>query len=345
MKPHPFLFPFALIYGLVVSLRNLLFDVGIIKSTDIGIPVVSIGNITTGGTGKTPIVIDTVKVFLHAGKKVAVISRGYGRKTSGTIVVSDGSQIYADVSSGGDEPVQIAKQLREAIVIADENRVRGALKAVKDFGAEVIVLDDGFQHRYIKRTMDVVLINPNQLPTETMLLPAGYRREPMNSLKRADAIVVTKSINLNEAEVALHSLRINLQQRSFTSTYQPSGIRHLFGDIAQSTEILKGHTAVAFCGIAAPDGFRKSLESCGIEVKQFFIFGDHHQYSSMEVEKIVLAFEQSKADFILTTEKDAVRLAGFRGQLQTLPVSALMMEVTMHRENAWRSYLLSGLAI
>ncbi|MFA6456380.1 MAG: tetraacyldisaccharide 4'-kinase [Bacteroidota bacterium] len=345
MRPHPMLFPFAAIYGLLVWMRNVFFDVGILKTTDVGVPVISIGNITAGGTGKTPIVIETAKVLLNAGKKVAVVSRGYGRKTTGTIVVSDGSRILADAESGGDEPMQIASHVKDAIVIADENRVRGAKKAVNDFGAEVIVLDDGFQHRYIKRSKDIVLVNSRQLPSETMLIPAGYRREPLHSLKRANAVVVTKSVDKKGAESILDVLRIDTQQSAFSCSYQPAGMRHLFGGIAQSTEILKGHIAVAFSGIAAPDAFRQSLESCGVTIKQFFIFDDHHQYSKADLDTIVLAFERSKADFILTTEKDAVRLARFKDTLQSLPVSALIMNVTMHQDEAWRTYLLKGLSV
>lgn len=341
MKPHWSLFPLLPMYGFATAMRNWLYDLGILNSVDVGVPVISIGNITTGGSGKTPIVINAATIFLNAGKRVAIITRGYGRQTKGTIVVCDSKNILADAISGGDEPLLIALQLKNAIVISDEDRVRGSRKAIEEFGAEVIILDDGFQHRHIKRSKDIVLIDSQGSPFETMLLPAGYRREMIGSLKRADSVVVTKVKNEDDVKMILGSINFDPAQHKFSSSFRPIGIKHVFGGIVQSIEILKGHTAIAFCGIAKPESFRETLTSCGIDIREFFSFGDHHRYLQSEIEMIVRSMHSHKTDFILTTEKDAVRLTGFEAELKQMAISALTMDVKIHPSDEWRKYLLS----
>ena len=173
-------------------IRNWLFDIGILKSVDVGVPVISVGNITAGGTGKTPIVENIAKIFIEQGKKVAIVSRGFGRASRGTVVVSDGKNILAKAKDAGDEPLYLAQRFNSVIVVVDEQRVRGAQLAVTKYGAEIILLDDGFQHRYLKRDIDIVLMDSQNSPFVTSLLPAGYRREPLRSLQRANAIIWTK---------------------------------------------------------------------------------------------------------------------------------------------------------
>ena len=340
MKPHPILFPFSVMYGVIVSLRNLFFDMGLLRSVDIGLPVISVGNITVGGTGKTPIVKNVAGILMEAGKKVAIISRGYGRMTTGTIVVSDGENIVSDANSSGDEPMMLAKSLQNAVVIVDEDRVRGAKKAMDEFKAEVIILDDGFQHRYLQRNKDIVLMDAEHLPFKTMMLPAGYRREPKRSLHRADAIMMTKSVTASETGKIVRQWGVGSSQRIFSSSFTPSGIKHLFGGVKQSLEILKGHTAVVFCGIARPESFMNSLVSCGVIIKETKAFSDHHDFERAEIDAIIESFHHHKADFILTTEKDAVRLQKFESILKDLPVLSLIMDVTVHQKDEWKKYIL-----
>jgi tetraacyldisaccharide 4'-kinase len=313
----------------------------VLRSVSVGVPVISIGNITTGGTGKTPLVVNAAKIILDSGKCVAIISRGYGRKTTGTVVVCDGKTILADALSAGDEPLMMAQDLKTAIVIVDEDRVRGAKKAVVEFGAQVIILDDGFQHRYIKRTKDIVVIDAGQMPFDTMLLPAGYRREWIGSLKRASAVVITKTKDEGEAERILKDERLKAVENKFTGSFRPSGIKHLFSGIARSLEIMNGCSAVLFCGIARPENFRLSVEACGIKVKDLFGFPDHHIYTTAEIESVIASFQKHSADVILTTEKDSVRLLEFEHLLMKLPVSVLTMDAAVHQQNEWKQYLLS----
>ncbi len=350
MKPSWLFLPIAPLYGLATVLRNWFFDKGIFRSIDVGVPVISVGNISTGGTGKTPIVKNVASILIESGKKVAIISRGYGRSSTGTVIVSDGKNIMVDADSGGDEPLLLAEQLRNVIVIVDEDRVRGAKKAIEEFGATVIVLDDGFQHRRIKRSKNIVLIDFQHSPFDTFLLPAGYRRELISSFNRADGVVVTKANDMNEALPMLKYSEFDSIPNKFSSSFQPSGIRHLFGrkldslsGVKQSLEMLKGQTAIALCGIARPESFQQSLEQCSVRVKKYFNFSDHHAFTQDDIEKVVNSFTTNNADFIITTEKDAVRLKEFETILKQLPIVMLTMEVVMHQPEEWKKYILNGL--
>lgn len=340
VKPYRVLYPLSLLYGIVVRLRNLFFDVGILQTVDVGVPVISIGNMTAGGLGKTPMTIETAKFFLEQEKRVAVISRGYGRTTRGTVVVSDGKKLLADAAHAGDETVMIARRLPKLIVIADEQRVRGAKKAVDEFHADVIVLDDGFQHRYLQRTLDIVLLDSEGFCFETPMLPAGYRREPLSSLQRADAVVVTKVNEATAAEKVFADKRMLFIEHKFSASYTPSAIRSVFGTVRQTTDALTGHAIAAFCGIAHPENFKNALEKLGVRIVQFLPFKDHHNYSQSDVREIVKAYRESRADMILTTEKDAVKLQPFTDELSPLPLFSLVMEMNVHQEQQWK-FLLS----
>lgn len=309
---------------------------------DAGVPVISIGNISAGGSGKTPVTIEVAKFFLQNGKRVAIISRGYGRKSRGTIVVSDGVRMFADASNGGDETMFIAQQLPNAIVIADERRVRGAKTAVEEFHADVIVLDDGFQHRYLKRTVDIVLLDGTRPPKKTLLLPAGYRREPLRNLKRAQAIVVTKVGAASDASKMLSDPNVSAVMNTFTSSYSPRGIRSIFGSLCQSLEILKNHSVVAVSGIANPKSFKSDIEKTGATIRSRFDFDDHHRYTVEDVRHISEAHRHHGTDFIVTTEKDAVKLSEFKNELSGIPIFALVMAVQIHQREQWEQFLLKA---
>jgi len=342
VKPHPLLYPFSFIYGCVIWLRNWFFDIEILKSVDVGVPVVSVGNITAGGTGKTPMVIEIGGMLIEAGKKIAVVSRGYGRESSGTMVVCDGKQILADAAKGGDEPVLIAHRLKSAVVIVDKNRVNAARKAVNEFGAEVIILDDGFQHRYVKRKIDIVLMDENNSPFNTSMLPAGYRRELRSSLRRANAVVATKVASQVSALTILERKEVTAQNK-FSSSFQAVGVRHVLGEVQQSLQLLKSHSAIVVSGIAHPENFLRELEKLGVKVKNAFSFNDHHRYTREDVIRILNSFVNEKADFILTTEKDGVKLEAFREELNIVPIFSLVMDVSVHQKERWKKFILSAI--
>lgn len=343
MKPHPVLFPFSLLYGCIIWARNLFFDIGILKPVDAGVPVISVGNITAGGTGKTPVVIAIGQLLIEAGRKVAVICRGYGRKSNGTVVVCDGKQILADAEKGGDEPVLIAQRLKSAVVIADKNRVRGAVRAIHEYNVEIIILDDGFQHRYLKRRIDLLLMDGNNSPFNTFLLPAGYRREPINSVKRATAVMVTKLRSAISAQPILERKEI-VTQNKFTSAFKATGIRHLYSDVLQSLVLLKGRSAIVVSGIARPQSFVSEVELLGVKVRGAVAFSDHHSYTQEDIVRILNLFAHEKTDFILTTEKDGVKLQKFKDALSIVPIFSLVMDIQVHQHERWKQYIFSVLA-
>ncbi len=340
MKPQPWLAPLTPLTAAAVEVRNRFFDAGLFRSVDVGVPVISVGNITTGGTGKTPAVKNIVSLLSAEGKRVAVISRGYGRRSRGMVVVSDGKNILADADSAGDEALMIASGLPGTVVIVDEQRVRGAATAVKEYHVDVIVLDDGFQHRHIRRRADIVLIDAHHPPSRTAMLPAGYRREPIRNLRRADAVVITKADDRAHAESVIKSERLPAGIPVFSGSLSVAGVAHLFGGVRQSTDILKGQAGILLSGIARPEQFRRTAISAGLRIADEMVFPDHHRFSENDIQRMTALFAAVKADVIVTTEKDAVRLRPFRDRLEQLPIFAVLVNMEIFQPEQWKEFLL-----
>ncbi|HTY36269.1 MAG TPA: tetraacyldisaccharide 4'-kinase [Bacteroidota bacterium] len=302
------LLPFSFLYGAGVVLRNLFFEIGILRTQSVGVPVIAVGNISAGGVGKTPFVELLVRKFTAKGKKVAVVSRGYGRATTGTVVVSDGSVLAADSSAAGDEAFQIAAKLSGTIVIVDEQRVRGARCAVERFGASLIVLDDAFQHRYIKRDVDIVLMPAADAHNPGMLLPAGNRREPLRSLSRASLIALTRCEGAAQYESACGDLRRFTQTPVIGLTTRVTAFRRASTRFSVDLPGLKGKSAVAFSGIGNPESFEGTLHSLGLTIVNHLRFPDHHVFTKSDLRELEEQLSRSKTDFLVTTEKDIARL-------------------------------------
>ena len=198
-----FLIPLKPIYWLLVLIRNIFYDLKIFKIYSLNKTVISIGNLTTGGTGKTPFTIFIAKYFIQQGIKVAILSRGYGRKSKGTIVVSNGINLINSYEKSGDEPYLIAKKLQNVPVVVDEKRYRGGKFLINNYNPDIIILDDGYQHRSLKRDLDILLINSLDKKTDHKLIPNGKLREPWKNIKRADLIIKTKS-NLIDRNIYLN---------------------------------------------------------------------------------------------------------------------------------------------
>jgi tetraacyldisaccharide 4'-kinase len=299
------LLPFSLLLWLGVTIRNWLFDIGILKTTKVGVSVISIGNISAGGAGKTPIVEMFIEK-LSGGRQIAVVSRGYGRKSKGTVVVNDGKGNLASVEISGDEPTQLAIKFPNLIVIVDEKRVRGAQKAI-ELGAEIILLDDGFQNRYLHRDLNLVVMTAEEIIKDDWLLPAGNGRELMSSLKRADVLVITRCKDIQDFEQTKRTIRsklkaivgmqIKLKSLKLTSSNEMIAI----GSLA-------GKKVLAFSGIGNPKSFENILTQADLIVAKHIVFADHHWYKESDINYIAQMKKQLKADFIMTTEKDAARL-------------------------------------
>jgi len=248
--------------------------------------------------------------------QLSVVSRGYGRRSKGTIVVSDGKGNLASVDISGDEPSQLAKKFPDLIVVADESRVRGAQKAV-ELGAEIILLDDGFQHRYLHRDLNLVVMTAEEILNRDWLLPAGNRREPVSSLKRADDLIITRCANLEQFNQASGLMKIHFQAES-QSSYKDAGMiglqtkfksfkRALTNEKIEAAQF-NGKRIIVVSGIGCPKSFESTLSDAGITVIEHFAFSDHHWFSEKDIRKIIKARKTSNADFIITTEKDFMRM-------------------------------------
>ena len=291
--------PLSAIYGAGVRVRNSLYSRGVFKAGRLAAPVISVGNISVGGSGKTPFVILLGGLLEERGIGFNVLSRGYGRRTDGVLAVNpDGSP-----RDFGDEPILIAKRLGCPVVVG-ENRYQAGLFAESTFGPQLHILDDGFQHRSLQRDFDIVLVTPED--SRDQLLPAGRLREPCSSLGRADAVVLTGE--LNPAELALDQPRIWRLQRSLSAAGAPP-------------------RPIAFCGIARPRNFIEQLHSIGIQPVATQFYSDHHFYTENDVRQLAVLREQNNAGGFVTTEKDAINLGPLLAALEPVAVARVVMEI------------------
>ena len=342
MKPVPALLLFSWLYGCVVVLRNLLFDWRIFTTESVGVPVISVGNITTGGTGKTPVVGLIVKMLQERNIRCAVVSRGYKRETRGLVEVSDGSSLKTTARNAGDEAFQLATRLPKAIVVVDEQRVRGARYAVERLKAQAVVLDDGFQHRALHRDLDIVLIDAARSPFNMAMLPAGYRRDALSSLKRASAVLLTKVKPDVNVEKLKEQVGLYTNAKFFSSSFTVRAFRRAKTGFSVGLNSVKGKQAVAFCGIGQPESFKGSLEDLGIRVSSMISFEDHHPYSDSDLRRVVAEQEKFKAEYIITTEKDLARLSSLDFS-EKYPLFYLEIEVSIHQEQEWNELISTAL--
>ena len=295
--------PFSWVYGAVMSVRNYCYDKRIFRVEKAGIPVISVGNMTSGGTGKTPFVEYLVRYFLARNKRVAVLSRGYGRESAETVAIGAGETDRGTASRIGDEPFQMARKFPNITVVADTDRVRGAAVAHKQHSAQVIILDDGFQHRALARDLDIVMINADSDVNMIPMLPAGLRREPLSGLRRADLVAYSSKTmdgitETRTSKVQMPSINVGFKPKCFRSVPSMSEV---------PLSELAGKVCVAFCGIAEPESFKTMLRKLHAEPGEFFVFGDHHRYTSGELESIRNSAKARENTGIVTTEKDSAR--------------------------------------
>ncbi|MEA1882716.1 MAG: tetraacyldisaccharide 4'-kinase [Candidatus Marinimicrobia bacterium] len=298
------LFPLAMLYWGILFWRNLFYNMGFFVSRKLPTKVISVGNITTGGTGKTPAVIYLARLLSKKGKTVAVLSRGYGRKTAGTQLVTDGMTPVTDWRNFGDEATLLAKALPGIPILVDENRHRGGLFLVDRFKPDVIIMDDAFQHRAIERDIDIVLINSQDSRQTHKLLPYGFLREPWIQLRRAHVLIFTKT-NLKKPAPFLRSLARSAKLPRFRSVLmsgEPTSCNGQKRAAAQGTKVF------ALSAVGDHGGFIRSLKKLGLNVVDEMVFIDHHDYTKADVIDAKRRFSKSKADFVITTEKDMVKL-------------------------------------
>src|SRR5271163_1389642 len=291
--------PLSSIYGGVVIARNALYNYKLLSSRWLHGPVISVGNLSTGGSGKTPLVILLGELLKARGIHFDVLSRGYGRKTHGVTVVDPGG-LPRDF---GDEPLLIARRLQAPVVVG-EDRYEAGRFAESRFGEQIHLLDDGFQHRGLGRDFDIVLVTPED--ARDRLLPGGRLREPLRSLQRADAVVLTSGASPESFPVV--GKMVWRVRRGITPQNVPP-------------------RPVAFCGIARPQNFMLQLRAAGIDPVAEAFFRDHHAYAEKDVNDLLQLKQRSEAGGFVTTEKDAVNLGGFMNALAPLAVVPVKMEL------------------
>ena len=299
------------IYSAGAALRNKAYDRALISSHRAPCPVISVGGLTLGGSGKTPLTIKIAQELMPK-KKVGILSRGYGQQASEKVlVVSDGRNLCAPPPYSADEPYMVAKKLPGACVVTAPNRRLGAMALAEWFGVEVIILDDGFGHRAMARDMDIVLVDEHTLdPARRQLFPLGYLREPAGNLARADVAVIM--VRSREDEERLEEWKEEIRKLAggampvATARGAITGFARMDGQVVDS---IPG-PALAFCGIANPAGFAVSLMDAGVTLAGRLPFADHHQYSSEDIRAIGREAHGLGAASIVTTQKDAARLEG-----------------------------------
>ena len=324
----------SLVFTGIVRMRLLGYRVGLHQRYPLGCQVISVGNITAGGTGKTPVVEKLARELQREGRKVAILSRGYRkkeapwwrRKIEPPRVVSDGTRIFLDSEMGGDEPYMLANNLPGVAVVVDKNRVKAGRHAVKHFGCDTLVLDDGFQYLKLLHSLEVVLVDKTNPFGNGNLLPRGVLREPVKNLRRADFIFITKSDG-NSASLRAQIRGLNPSAEIIECNHAPRHLVNAFTGEQLPLTWLNAKKVGALSGIAVPKGFENFLKKFGATLAFAERHADHHRYSAKEILNAINRAADLGASALVTTEKDAVRFP--RLQATAVPVLYLRVEIEL----------------
>jgi len=290
------LFVLSLIYGLTVSILAGFYK---IRPVRFGAKVISVGNITLGGTGKTTFVEYLAGKLNSQGRKIAVLSRGYKRDPA-----------KQGIQGIGDEPAMLQKKLPFLRVIVDKNRVRAAFKAIRDYAADTLILDDGLQQWRIFKDLEIVAIDTANPFGNYRMLPAGFLREPLSALRRADIFVLTQvGFGRDTGQLISKLKRVNSRALIVESIHQPEAFSSVFSpDDSLSLDSFQGKRAAVFSGIGNPQGFEDCIRPLGIKITKSFRFADHYDYTQADIDSIIETARQMNLDAIITTQKDAVKI-------------------------------------
>lgn len=328
------------LYGAGAKLRVTAYRRGWRRVSRAGVPVVSVGNLTTGGTGKTPITAWAAQVLATHGRRVCILTRGYGRENPAQrVLVSDGVEILADARTGGDEPLWLAEKLRGvAAVIADRDRVAAAQWARQELGSDCFVLDDGFQHLRLARDCDLVTLDATAPRWHWKMLPHGRLREPLTALQRATACLVTRADQAADSDLFMAQVREWCGGRPvFRAVTKFAGVRPM----SDAAPLLPdGARVYAFCGLGRPEAFWTQTRNAGFKLAGTYAFRDHHRYTPTDAIQLARAARAVQATALMTTAKDAVKLRGVRFDL---PLYVLDIEIAFDDESALRRLVLESL--
>jgi len=330
-------FPFSLLYGLIVTFRNFLFDWNVFKSKSYNIPIICVGNITAGGTGKTP--HTEYLLDLLSDKNTAVLSRGYGRKSSGLIWVETDSES----KKVGDEPLQIKQKFPNTKVVVSENRRIGIEKILSNYPeTEVIIMDDGFQHRRVKAGMYVLLNNYENPIYSDYLIPMGKLRESKSSLKRAHLIITTKcaEISPTEKKGIISKLNTFASQKNYFSSIVYKNWKSVFTD--KEIDSPKNYNITLVTSVANTDNLKLHLQKNGNKVTHLS-FPDHHNFTSTDIENILSEYNPSISDknIILTTEKDKVKLLKYKEHFEGVKLYVSPIKINIHNSVEFKNEIIN----
>ncbi len=326
----------SFIFSAVVAVRYFLYRTGLLRRYPLGIQVISIGNVTAGGTGKTPVTEIFARTLAAEGRKVAILSRGYRRKEAPwwqrmftqvidpPLVVSDGKRVRLDATVGGDEPYMLASNLPGVAVVVDRDRVKAGRYAIQRLGCNTLILDDGFQYQKLKHSIEVVLVDSTNPFGNGHMLPRGVLREPVRHIKRADIIFLTKCRGDTSAVIA-EIRKFNKRAEIVECSHAPRVLKDVWSREEYPLSWLKNKTVCTLSGIASPKGFENSLRALGARVVWCERYADHHRYDSSEILYALNRTADMGADGLITTEKDAVRFPRF----ETTPVKCLYLRISI----------------
>jgi tetraacyldisaccharide 4'-kinase len=337
-----FLFACSKLFQAAVKTRRFLYNVRLFRDTTVGVQVIAIGNLTVGGTGKTPVVEKFARELRDAGRNVAILSRGYRSKprplhqvllnklllredTTPPRVVSDGKSLLLDSDMAGDEPYMLASNLRDVVVLVDKNRVKSGRYAVEKYGCDTLLLDDGFQYWDLQgRRHDVVLVDRQQPFGNGQMLPRGTLREPPSHLARASTIFITKSDG-RTADLRGRIAQLNPNAPIIECVHHPLYLEDVFTNQRFELGILQGLKVASLSGIAQPESFEESLVQLGAALVYSKRFADHHRFTLQEVLNAVNRSKKRQAEAIITTQKDAVRFPKL--DRRDLPIYFMRVEI------------------
>lgn len=312
------------IYGALIVGRRFLYNVRLLRDSTLGVQVIAIGNLTVGGTGKTPVVEKFARELKEQGREVAILSRGYRSKPpplskrlidkflfrddrTPPRIVSDGKSLLLDSETAGDEPYMLASNLKDVVVLVDKDRVKSGRYAIEKFGCDTLLLDDGFQYwKLAGRRRDIVLVDCQAPFGNDHLLPRGVLREPVSHIARASTIFLTKSDG-NTAGLRARIAKHNPTAGIIECIHSPLYFEDVFTGERMNLDFLKGRKVASLSGIAQPESFEQSLVKLGAELVYTKRFADHHRFTQQEVLNVINRSKKRQADAILTTQKDAVR--------------------------------------
>lgn len=325
---------FSCLFRFAVGVRLFLYRHGIARRFPLGCQVISIGNITAGGTGKTPVTEIFARELSKSGRKVAILSRGYRKKEAPWYqrifretyepprVVSDGKRLLLDSEMGGDEPYMLASNLPGVVVLVDKNRVKSGRYAIKHFGCDTLILDDGFQYLKLQHHHEIALVDSQNPFGNRNMLPRGILREPIGNIKRADVIIITKSNGKTE-ELRKELEELNPEAEIIECRHEPRLLRNVYTGEEIPLAWLRDRTVSSLSGIAVPRSFENSLRNMGAHVVYCERYADHHRYAPQEIIDCLNKSADMGVDALLTTEKDAVRFP----RLEKTPVPVYYLRV------------------